>query len=285
MSQSKGKRMDEGILTDIQRCSVHDGPGLRTTIFFKGCPLRCAWCHNPECISQRPQELFYPERCIDCGQCAQGCFSGARVLCGRTYTVDEVMEEIRQERPYYGAEGGVTLSGGEPLMQPVFAGALLDACRAEKIHTAMETSLFAPWETARPLLEKCDFLMTDLKLYDVRMHEAFTGRSNERILENLRRLDTLNLPLVIRTPVIPEANGSMEEIGAIAAFAAERRNLLYYELLPYHPLGKAKAEALGEPQQIFTRPDKARMEALARAARHYLPGRVRIAGVREEGDE
>ena len=95
----------------------------------------------------------------------------------------------------------------------------------------------------------------------------------------------MNLPLVIRTPVIPEANGSMEEIGAIAAFAAERRNLLYYELLPYHPLGKAKAEALGEPQQIFTRPDKARMEALARAARHYLPGRVRIAGVREEGDE
>ena len=129
------------IIFDIERSAMHDGPGIRTVVFFKGCPLRCRWCHNPESWAFAPQEMYYPEKCIGCGRCAEGCYTGARQLCGQDMTVEQVMAPILADKPYYGAEGGVTLSGGEPQCQPEFLNALVDACRAEGIHTAIETSM------------------------------------------------------------------------------------------------------------------------------------------------
>ncbi len=264
----------KGIIADIQRASVHDGPGLRTTVFCKGCPLRCQWCHNPECMDPKPQVLRYPEHCIGCGLCESGCFSGAQVVCGREMTVGEVLAEILRDRPYYGAEGGMTLSGGEPLFQADFSRELLAACRDEGISTAVETSLFAPWETAEPVLRQCELVMADLKVWDDSLHQKVTGVSNRRILENLRRLDGLGVPFVLRTPVIPGVNAVPEEIGAIAGFAAGLVHLKYYELLPYHPLGLQKAAAVGMEEPRFEIPSSETMEQLAHAA--GLP--VRIAG-------
>ncbi|MBO5217973.1 MAG: 4Fe-4S cluster-binding domain-containing protein, partial [Clostridia bacterium] len=126
-----------GIITDITRGSTHDGPGLRTVVFTKGCPLSCKWCHNPECISPEPQTLLYPDKCIGCGMCDKGCFAGAKVKCGREMTVAEVMESVLADRGYYADKGGVTISGGEPMLQRAFTGALVDACKGEGIHTAV----------------------------------------------------------------------------------------------------------------------------------------------------
>ncbi len=263
-----------GIIADIQRASVHDGPGLRTTVFCKGCPLHCQWCHNPECIDPKPQILRYPERCIGCGQCESGCFSGAQVVCGREMTVEEVLDEICRDRPYYGDGGGMTLSGGEPLFQADFSRELLAACRGEGISTAVETSLFAPWKTAEPVLRQCGLVMADLKVWDDNLHREVTGVSNQLILENLRRLDELGIPLVLRTPVIPGVNDTPEEIGAIAGFAQGLSHLRYYELLPYHPLGLQKAAAAGIEEPRYEIPSAETMGWLARAA--GFP--VRIAG-------
>ena len=133
--------MISGIVADIQRASVHDGPGIRTTVFLKGCPLHCAWCHNPECISSQPQMMYYPEKCIGCGLCHKGCFSGARVMCGKEMTVEEVVREVLLDRDYYGPDGGVTFSGGEALAQKAFLNGLIDECKANGISCAVETSL------------------------------------------------------------------------------------------------------------------------------------------------
>lgn len=234
-----------GIVADIQRASVHDGPGFRTTVFFKGCPLRCEWCHNPECISFEPQTLYYPEKCIRCGKCGEGCYSGARLICGKEMTVKEVMSEILADRDYYGKEGGVTFSGGEPMAQKEFLNALIDACKAERINTAIETSLFYFDEV---LFKKLDLIMADLKLWDEHKHIEYTGVSNKSIIENIKRLDSLNIPFIMRTPIIR----GVTDTEAIEAFAKTLRNVVRYEKLPYHPLGITKANALGVSQEDFT---------------------------------
>ena len=140
--------MRTAIIADIQRASVHDGPGLRTTVFFKGCPLRCEWCHNPECISCEPEVLLYPEKCIGCGRCSEGCYTGARVLCGKEMTSDELLAEILLDKEYYGTEGGVTFSGGEALLQKAFLLEIIEKCKAEGVNTAVETSLVASVDTS-----------------------------------------------------------------------------------------------------------------------------------------
>ena len=134
--------MNKGLIADIQRASFHDGSGIRTTVFFKGCPLSCVWCHNPECISFEKQMLLYPDKCIGCGLCDKGCFSGARLVCGREYTADDLLAEILQDKPYYGTDGGVTFSGGEPMAQKNYLSKIIDKCKKENISTAIETSLF-----------------------------------------------------------------------------------------------------------------------------------------------
>jgi pyruvate formate lyase activating enzyme len=208
-----------GIIADIQRCSVHDGPGLRTTVFFKGCQLNCVWCHNPETIAFEPQEMYYPEKCKGCKQCDKGCFSGARVIAVRELTVDDVMKQVEQDVPYYGEDGGVTISGGEPLCQRDFAVALIEACREKGIKAGMESNLCFPPGVVRPVLEKLDLLMADLKVWDPEEHKRWTGMTNGHVKENLWQAAELKLPLILRTPVIPGITDSADNISRIASFA------------------------------------------------------------------
>ena len=288
-----------GLISDIQRFSIHDGPGIRTTVFLKGCNLRCFWCHNPETLALRPELQLYLDRCIGCGACfaacphgahvledgehlfcrelcqgcgacAETCYAQALVLVGTWRTVEEVMAEIRRDRPFYETSGGgVTLSGGEPLLQPDFAGALLAACRAEGLHTAIETAAQLPWERLAAVLPLTDLVMMDIKLLDPARHKAATGADNARILANARRLGEAGVPLIVRTPIIPGVNDTEEDVAAIAAFAAGLPSLLYYELLPFHPMAAGKYDSLGMDYRArdLKTPPKERMEALATAAR------------------
>jgi len=248
--------MSTAVVTDIQRCTTEDGPGLRTTVFFKGCPLHCVWCHNPECIDPKPQTLHYPEKCIGCGRCAEGCYTGAKVVCGKEMTVEEIMAEIVQDQPYYGKEGGVTFSGGEPLLQRGFLIELLDACRQKGIHTAVETSLCIYDEE---VFRRLDLIMADLKIWDSARHRQYTGIPNEQIKENFKRINALGLPIIARTPVIP---GIEQNIPEIAAFLKGLDNVRQYELLPYHPLGEEKRAALGLEPLSFEIPSKELMKEL-----------------------
>lgn len=248
--------MINGIVADIQRASVHDGPGIRTTVFLKGCPLNCAWCHNPECIDWGPQTMYYPEKCIGCGLCDKGCFSGAKVICGKEMTVEEVVKQVLLDKDYYGTDGGVTISGGEPFAQREFLSALIDACKAEDIHCAVETSLIY---FDAEIFRKVDLVMADLKIWDDELHKKYTGVSNEKIREHFRQLNELNIPIIARTPVIPEINQGIEQI---SEFLKRLCNVEKYELLPYHPLGGAKREGLGIEPDGFTIPSKEYMKEL-----------------------
>lgn len=248
-----------GLVADIERFSVQDGPGIRTVVFLKGCPLHCIWCHNPECISFEPETLFYEDKCLHCGQCARGCYAGARVLCGRTMSVSEVMEEIVRDKPYYGSRGGVTFSGGEPQCQKEFLAALAEACRKEGIPTAIETSMIV-YEPQ--ILSRLDLIMADIKLMDPDKHLAYTGGSLPRILENIRQADTLGVPILIHTPVVPGINADRQTISAIRDFLIPMKNVIGYELLAYHPLGVAKSKALGRPEPRFQIPGAALMKEL-----------------------
>lgn len=286
-----------GVLTTIQRFSLHDGPGIRSTVFFKGCNMRCAWCHNPETLSTQPEVLYYRSKCVGCGacaavcpshtivegkmvydrsqchdggKCAQVCFSGALETCGYEADVQSVLFEVMQDEAYYAQSGGgVTLSGGEVLLQPEFAGELLRALRARGVHTAIESNLNVDFSTLEKLLPDIDLVMCDLKVWDEELHRRWTGTGNARIKENIEKLGKTGKPMIVRTPVIPGVNDNEQEIGAIAAFAAQQPNLLYYELLNFNPLGQSKYLALDAENAFETaRPlPENRLEALAAAAR------------------
>ena len=250
-------------VTQIERCSFEDGPGLRTVVFFKGCPLHCAWCHNPECIDPAPQTLLYPEKCIGCGQCDKGCFSGARVVCGEEMTADEIFAQILLDRDYYGENGGVTFSGGEPLMHREMLLDLIGRCREAGIHTAVETSLVIFDEA---VFSAVDYVMADLKIFDGEKHRQYVGQDNARILEHFRLLDRLGKPILVRTPIIPTVNDTPGEIAAIRDFVRSLDHAVGYELLPYHPLGEPKRQALGLDPTAFSIPSNEQMEELRRYA-------------------
>ena len=298
-----------GIVFNIQRFSIHDGPGIRTTVFFKGCSLRCFWCHNPEGLRLAPEVQFFPERCIACGECVAACENNAQELtgatriyhrdlcqmCGRcietcyaeglqltgkTMSVDEVVGEIMQDRAFYDTSGGgVTLSGGEPLLQKEFAYAVLARCRAEGIATAIETTANCRWEDLVELLPVTNLVMMDIKHMDSAKHRAATGVKNERILANAARLAEIGTPLIFRTPVVPGVNDTPAEIAAIAAFVhqitlAGQQNGHYtdsqptYELLPFHQLASSKYHSLGlqYAAEGLQAPSRELMHALAAAA-------------------
>lgn len=291
-------RSTDGLITNIQRFSIHDGPGIRTTVFLKGCNLRCFWCHNPEDMNPRPEVQFFAERCIycsacveacpqaahvvgaegehlflrprcdGCGLCVETCYAKALVLVGTRVGVAEVMQEILADAAFYGSTGGVTLSGGEPLLQLEFATALLDACRGAGIHTAIETAANLAWERLAAVLPRVDLVMMDIKQMDSARHRAATGVPNERILANAARLGEQPQPLIVRTPIIPGVNDSAADVAAIAQFAATLPNLLYYELLPYHPMAKSKYRSLDLDYRAadLTPPPAAQMAGLAAAA-------------------
>ena len=248
--------MNKGLIADIERASTHDGFGMRTVVFFKGCPLSCLWCHNPECISPEKELMYYPEKCIHCGRCAEGCYSGARVICGKEYTPQELLSEIMQDYDYYGERGGATFSGGEPLMQKAFLKEMLSLCRKNKIGCAVETSLYIYDED---ILSSLDFIMADLKIWDGEFHKQYTGVSNKIIKDNFVKVNKLGIPIIARTPVIP---GIEQGIDKISEFLKGLSNVRQYELLPYHLLGISKSKALGKEYREFEVPDREYMKEL-----------------------
>lgn len=244
-----------GRIFDIQRFSIHDGPGIRTIVFLKGCALRCRWCCNPESQSFEIQTMV------------QG---GKEKTVGRDVSVDEVMDEVIKDRHYYRrSKGGMTLSGGESLLQPEFASALLQAAKYMGIHTALESTGFAPFATIRDkILPWLDLYLMDIKHIDSRKHKAFTGQPNERILENAEKIAAEGQHLIIRVPVIPTFNDTPEEILAIARFAAGLPGVEELHLLPYHRLGQDKYAGLGRTYTLadIVPPENAQMEELKTTA-------------------
>lgn len=240
----------KGRIFNIQKFSVHDGPGIRTIVFLKGCALRCRWCCNPESQEFKIQTMMQ---------------NGKAKTVGQDVTVDEVMAKIIKDMPYYKRSGGgVTLSGGESLLQPDFAAAILKSCKLYGIHTAMESTGFASYDVIEKLLPYLDLYLMDIKHINSEKHKAFTTKSNERILENAQKIARAAKELIIRVPVIPTFNDTEEEIAEIAKFAASLPNVKEIHLLPYHPFGSDKYAALGREYTLhdIETPSEAHMEKL-----------------------
>jgi len=265
-----------GTIFDIQRFSVHDGPGIRTLVFFKGCPLACLWCSNPESQRFGAELLFDPEKCVACGGCAEVCphravrleanrvqferercaacgrcvevcYAEARTMAGKRVTVTEVVAEVCKDEPFFvRSGGGVTLGGGEPLAQAEFARGILMECRVRGIHTAIETCGHVPWPAIKAMLPWTDLFLFDLKHLDALKHRTNTGGDVGLILSNLRRLAAAKARVTVRVPVVPDFNDTPEDIRAIADHVA-RLGIRELHLLPYHRLGESKYRLLGRP--------------------------------------
>lgn len=264
------------VIFNIQRFSVNDGPGIRTTVFMKGCMLNCLWCHNPESKSGKPQISLMPQKCIGCGECLKACprhlhslsetgahlidrkaceqcgqcveaCAGALEMMGKEMTVEEILKVVLRDQPFYERSGGgMTVSGGDPMYHPAFTLALLKAAKEKGLHTCIETSGFAKWQDLEALLPYVDLFLWDVKETDSALHQQFTGVPNERILENLRKLNAAGAQIVLRCPLIPGYNVREAHLKNIAALSEELEHVIRVDVEPYHPLGKSKSEAIGE---------------------------------------
>lgn len=299
--------MDKGLIFDIERFSSKDGPGIRTVVFFKGCNLSCKWCHNPESIHALPELMFSSHKCVlcercvkacrrgahcildgmhmfdtslceECLECAKVCYSGALRKVGQWMTAEEVMAEVLPDKMLFEKSGGgVTLSGGEVMLQHSFASKILAACKDNKISTAIETNLNVPWQNYEEILPMTDMVFADIKHISDDVHRKWTGSGNDRILGNLDSLKRSGQSFVIRTPIIPGVNDSIETIEGIVSEIADAGNLLYYELLDYNPLGTGKGTLISPPDIVrFKDADKVHTEKLAKYASKYV--RVKLNG-------
>ena len=291
--------MTTGFIFDIKRFSLHDGPGIRTTLFLKGCPLNCWWCHNPEGQARGPELVLQPERCIACGACvevceqgaidlqpdgpstdrtlctvcgacAETCYTDARGIVGRRVGVSEVMDDVKRDNAFYDQSGGgVTISGGEPLAQPEFLRDLLAACRAWGLHTALDTCGFAPWRTLDSVRADVDLFLYDLKLLDDGRHRQYTGVSNVRVVDNLKRLSEEGHRIVLRVPIIPGVNDQKEDVQQLGTVAASLPSLERVDLLPYHRIGRDKYRRLGKlcPMPEVDPPSTQQIDEIARQLR------------------
>ena len=267
-----------GIIFDIKRFSIHDGPGIRSTVFMKGCPLSCQWCHNPESHLLKPELLFRPERCLGCGscipvcpegaislidglittdrekctvkgKCVEVCYPGAREIVGREITPREVVDELIRDRIFYEESGGgVTFSGGEPLFQPDFLEETLRLCLEEGLRTALDTCGHGPWEELERQLPFLDLVLFDIKILEDELHQQYTGVSNKNILDNYLRLTKTTANIKIRRPVIPGVNDSEAEINRLGEFLQENNGVSKIDLLAYHALSKDKYKRLSRIQ-------------------------------------
>lgn len=289
----------KGLVFDLKHFTVHDGPGIRVSVFFKGCPLHCLWCHNPESINPGKELMLLPSRCARCGDCVRACGYGALsqertgevvvdrsrcTLCGdceqvcareaiqivgREATVSEIVAEVEKDRAFFEQSGGgVTLTGGEPLFQPEFAEALIDELKARGLHVALDTSGFAPTATFLRIAGKCDLVLFDLKLMDEQKHREFIGVSNELIFNNLQALDsTTNVPIWVRFPLIPGVNdnGNLEEM---VDFLRTLKNVKLVNVLPYHKGGVDKFHRLGldDKFKVFETPSE---ESINRVVEYF----------------
>ena len=237
---------------DIQRFSVHDGPGIRTTVFMKGCALRCAWCHNPEGLLPDIGTQFFAKECISCGRCggvrsienAMNCPAEALRVSGREIDTAELLSEVLRDRAFYSDGGGVTFSGGECLLQADFVAEMLKLLHEEGINTAVDTAGFVPWSNIEKTLADCDLYLYDVKCADPVLHKRYTGADNSLILANLDRLAASGANILARVPVIPSFNDNEAELSAIAEIL-KKVGITEATMMPYHTLGKSKYETLG----------------------------------------
>ena len=296
-----------GIIFNIQRFSVHDGAGVRDVVFLKGCPLRCVWCANPEsqesgpelaynmnqclgtdvcgyCIKVCPNAAlsrgrgtvvaFNKKACMLCGKCVAVCPPKARKIFGEEVTVDEVYRRTQSQKATWRVNGGVTVSGGEPLAQGEFLCALLEKYKSVGVHTAIETCGYAPWSVLKNAAKLCDCVFFDVKLMDPEKHKQFTGVDNVRILDNLKRMRETypNLEIIVRTPVIPTINDDTGNLTEIAHFLKAIGGVTDYELLPYHNLGMPKYQQLAKQYKLeqLAMPDKEQVKALNEELRQVI---------------
>lgn len=286
--------MTKGKIFDIMKYSIHDGPGIRTTVFFMGCPLKCQWCHNPESQEFGQLLMYWPDRCISCGQCleicpnkaivtAAGklkylrdrclvcgecckvCHAGVRELVAKDMSVREVMAEIEKDLIFYDESGGgVTFSGGEALMQPVFLLEILKECKKKEIHTAVETCGYVKLESLQRISDYVDLFLFDLKLMDRQKHQDYTGETNELILDNLRWLAEHHPKVIVRVPIIPGINDDEENLSQLGDFMTSLKRVNELHILPYHKAGVDKYQRLGLTYQLpdIEPPDNERMEQI-----------------------
>jgi pyruvate formate lyase activating enzyme len=300
---------EKGVIFDIKRYAIHDGRGIRTTVFFKGCPLHCQWCHNPEGLAIQAQVVYRRDRCIGCGECvdacpesalmlspsgvvtdlskcircgacAEACPAEARELIGREMSVDEVVEEIKKDTLFYDQSGGgVTFSGGEPLMQPRFLLGLLDACRELDIHRTVDTAGYADADLILKVAERTDLFLYDLKHMDSELHRRYTGVPNEQILSNLELLAVHGAKIHIRIPVIPGINSDDENIERTGSFVSSLPGVHKISLLPYHSAAEAKYGRLDLEYCLgkVIPPSESAMEAVAKRLEGF-GSQVKIGG-------
>lgn len=298
-----------GLVFDIKRYAIHDGPGIRTTVFFKGCPLKCRWCHNPESRQSAPQPALRINRCIRCGQCVQlcrrnavsldgglpntdparctlcgeciePCPGGAREIIGARATAGQVMAEIEKDVIFYDESGGgATFSGGEPLAQPEFLLSLLSQCRVGGIHTAVDTCCYAQADVVDAVAEKADLFLCDIKHMNSEKHRQFTGVENALILDNIKRLCQTGSRVIIRIPIIPGFNDDAENIAATGGFAASLPGVERIDILPYNRGGNEKARRFGTTIDLMQAemPSDQKMNSIADHLGSY-GFRVKIGG-------